>query len=227
MLILKSLLGVCFQMAVFAVSLMLPAGTWYWPRALAFLGAYGAICIIAVLAMGRWSPASLEARLEKPMSSEQPTADKIATGGIMLSFLAWFVFIPIDRFHLFIIPAPPMAVTIIGGFAGTAGLIMMLVAMYQNSFAIPVVKDQADRGQVLVDSGLYRVIRHPLYTGVLLFMSGLALWLESYISVVTALAVLVSLVARILIEERALVEGLEGYSEYMKRVRYRLVPFFW
>ena len=101
------------------------------------------------------------------------------------------------------------------------------LVLFQNAFATPIVKDQSDRGQVLIDSGLYGVVRHPFYLGILLFFLGLALWLESYASAAALLLPLATLIARITVEEKTLREMLEGYEEYTKRVRFRLVPFVW
>jgi protein-S-isoprenylcysteine O-methyltransferase Ste14 len=70
-------------------------------------------------------------------------------------------------------------------------------------------------------------VRHPFYVGLLLFLIGLALWLESYASVLAVSVVFAALVARIHAEEKTLQETLPGYPEYMSKVRYRLVPGIW
>ena len=108
-----------------------------------------------------------------------------------------------------------------------AGFGVMLLTLYQNAFAAPIVKDQADRGQVVIDTGLYSRVRHPFYVGLLLFLIGLALWLESYASVLAVSVVFAALVVRIHAEEKTLQETLPGYPEYMSKVRYRLVPGIW
>jgi protein-S-isoprenylcysteine O-methyltransferase Ste14 len=102
-----------------------------------------------------------------------------------------------------------------------------MATLFQNAFAAPIVKDQSERGHVLIDTGLYGRIRHPFYLGLLFLLMGLALWLESYASVLALLLPFVFLIARITVEERTLRETLPGYGDYMKRVRYRLVPFVW
>jgi protein-S-isoprenylcysteine O-methyltransferase Ste14 len=77
-----------------------------------------------------------------------------------------------------------------------------MVALFQNAFAAPIVKDQSKRGQVLIDTGLYGHIRHPFYLGNLLFFTSIALWLESYASVIVLPLVFVLLVIRIFVEEK-------------------------
>jgi protein-S-isoprenylcysteine O-methyltransferase Ste14 len=107
------------------------------------------------------------------------------------------------------------------------GFAVMLAAIYENSFAVPIVEDQTERGQRVVDTGPYARVRHPLYLGLLPFLAGIALWLESYASLIGASAILVILIARIVVEERSLRKMLPGYTEYMQKVRYRLIPFVW
>ncbi|MBA7485177.1 hypothetical protein ES707_20712 [subsurface metagenome] len=108
-----------------------------------------------------------------------------------------------------------------------AGFGILMAALYQNAFAAPIVRDQSERGQVLIDTGLYGRIRHPFYLGLLLFLIGIALWLESYASVLMLPLVFVFLVARVFVEEKTLRETLPGYIEYMVKVPYRLIPFVW
>ena len=101
------------------------------------------------------------------------------------------------------------------------------MAIYQNAFATPIVKDQSDRGQTLVDTGAYSHIRHPMYSGMLLWLAGLALWLESIAATIGVIGIVPFLLLRIHGEERFLRDTLEGYEGYTKRVRHRLIPFVW
>jgi protein-S-isoprenylcysteine O-methyltransferase Ste14 len=74
---------------------------------------------------------------------------------------------------------------------------------------------------------VYAVVRHPMYAGIFIYNVGMALWLESYAGAIAAVVPMSLLAVRILFEERFLRERLDGYREYMGRVRYRLVPFVW
>jgi protein-S-isoprenylcysteine O-methyltransferase Ste14 len=227
MLVLRGLLGGSFQIALVAALLLLPAGTWHWPRAIQFLVVYGLVLSVSIVALARLAPASLEARMMAPAAKSQPIADRIVSALLFLSLLAWFVLIPIDVFHLRLLPPPPVEVSVLGAALSFAGYGILLATLFQNAFAAPIVKDQSERGQVLIDTGLYARIRHPFYLGMLLWLTGLALWLESYASVLALLLPLAFLIARIAVEERTLRETLPGYADYVERVRYRLVPFVW
>jgi protein-S-isoprenylcysteine O-methyltransferase Ste14 len=159
------------------------------------------------------------------MQSGQPPADK----KFMLVFgfvvLAWFVAIGLDRrYHASQVPPALQAL-------GWAMLLLcsgfMMWVMHENSFAAPVVKVQTERGHRVVSSGPYAIVRHPMYSGGVVFFVGAALLLGSWWGVAMSPLFAVLFVVRASIEERALIEGLPGYAEYTTRVRYRLVPGLW
>lgn len=227
MLLIKGLLGVLFKIALFAVLLFLPAGTWNWPRAILFLMVYGLLLLVSTVVLARLAPASLEARLTAPIDKSQPMADRVVTSFLFLSLIAWFVLIPIDVFHLQLLPPPHFTVSVFGAALFLAGFGILITALFQNAFAVPIVRDQSERGQVLIDTGLYARVRHPMYFGFMLFLIGIALWLESYASLIALPFVFVFVIARIFIEEKTLQETLPGYVEYMAKVRYRLISFVW
>ena len=227
MLMIKGLVSGLIQIAFFAAALLIPAGTWHWPRALQFLSVYSLMLVIVTVLMARFAPASLEARIEPPGAKSQPMADRIATPLLILAITAWLVFIPIDVFRLQIFPPPPLVVSILGALVGFAGFTVVALALVQNAFAIPIVRYQSERGQVVIDTGLYGLVRHPFYLGILVSFAGIALWLESYASLPTLGVVFAALAARMLVEENTLCHELPGYLEYTKRVRHRVVPFIW
>jgi protein-S-isoprenylcysteine O-methyltransferase Ste14 len=99
--------------------------------------------------------------------------------------------------------------------------------MRENSFAAPVVKIQRERGQTVITTGPYSIVRHPFYTGALVYLAGTSLLLGSWWGLLAVPAVGVLLAIRIGIEEKALRAGLEGYDDYARRVRYRLIPLVW
>ncbi len=230
--IVRGLIGGLFQVALFYGLLIIPAGlipggTWYWPRALLFVAVYGLVLEFSVIALGIFAPASLEARLRVPVSRKQPVADRFVTLLLFLLIPAWFVLIPIDVFYLKLLPMPKLLVSVLGGLVALVGFGISVLAIYQNSFAVPIVEDQTDRGQELVDHGLYGIVRHPLYLGLIPFTGGIALWLQSYASLIAVLLVLVVLIMRIWVEERTLRKVLPGYGDYTRKVPYRLLPFVW
>jgi len=227
MLMLKGLVRSLFQIGLFAAVLLVPAGTWHWPRAIQFLGVFAILSSVLIASLARWAPASLEARVQRGAAKNQPAADRIASLLLGILNLAWFVLIAVDVHRLHVLPFPPLWLSAVGAVVALVGYGVMATAVWQNPYAAPIVGDQTDRNQVVIDSGLYGRIRHPLYLGYILFLTGLGLWLGSIVSVLMMPVIVAPIVARVLIEERTLRENLQGYAEYMTQVRYRLVPLAW
>jgi protein-S-isoprenylcysteine O-methyltransferase Ste14 len=205
--------------------LFAPAGTLHWPSAWLFLVTIAILGVAGGLWLARSDPALLAERMRPTMQSGQPLADK----KFMLVFgfvvLAWFVAIGLDRrYHASQVPPALQAlgwamILLCSGF--------MMWVMRENSFAAPVVKVQTERGHRVVSSGPYAVVRHPMYSGGVVFFVGAALLLGSWWGVAMSPVFAVLFAVRAGIEERALIDGLPGYAEYTTRVRYRLVPGLW
>ena len=227
MFLIKGLIGATLQIAFFGALLLIPAGTWQWTEANQFLYCYGFLTLVSTVFLAIKAPRSLEARMEMPMNESQPLSDRIATTFLLVFLVGWFVFIPIDIFHLKLLASPQHSISILGGAASLLGYGIMITALYQNEFATPVVRDQSDRGHELRDTGLYGLVRHPFYTGFILFCLGMALWLQSYAALIAGLLPITALIGRIYAEEKILQETLPGYREYMSRTRYRIIPFVW
>jgi protein-S-isoprenylcysteine O-methyltransferase Ste14 len=122
---------------------------------------------------------------------------------------------------------PGILVSSVGLVLFVAGWWMIYLALRENTFAAPVVKHQAERHQTVIDTGVYSIVRHPMYTGAVLLLVGLPLWLESYAAALLANVPIGLLAVRILVEEQFLRRELKGYDAYTERVRYRLIPLLW
>ena len=227
MLVIKGVVGSLFQTAIIGALILLPAWTWQWTEANQFLICYAILSVFSAVFLALKAPASLEARMEMPMNETQPLSDRIATRFLLMFLMGWFVFIPIDVFYLKLLAPPQQIIQILGGILSLFGYSIMLLALYQNEFATPVVRDQSERGHELRDTGLYGLVRHPFYTGFILFCIGMALWLQSYATLIVGLLPLTALIGRIYAEEKILQETLPGYREYMSITRNRLIPFIY
>ena len=227
MLMIRGIIRSLAQTGFFAVILFVFAGTWHWPRAIQFLVVFGLLSLFSTVALAQMAPASLEARVQKGTAKNQPVADRVVSLVLAIFHVAWFAFIPIDVFRLRLALPTPLWLSVIGVILCLTGYGIMLAAVWQNAFAAPIVGDQSERDQVLIDTGLYGRIRHPLYLGYLLFLLGLPLWLESSAGALVLPLVFAPVVARIFVEERTLRGILPGYEEYMNKVRFRLVPCVW
>jgi protein-S-isoprenylcysteine O-methyltransferase Ste14 len=101
-------------------------------------------------------------------------------------------------------------------------MIIMDIAMVQNAFASKIL--DINKGQTLIDSGMYAHVRHPLYSGAIVLIIGLPIALGSWWGLIPAVIGVLSLVVRIHFEEDMLVKGMDGYSDYQNRVKYKLIP---
>jgi protein-S-isoprenylcysteine O-methyltransferase Ste14 len=125
------------------------------------------------------------------------------------------------------LPSPPFLLASLGLVLFALGWTIIAVALRTNPFAVTVVRLQNERQHTVVDTGIYSVVRHPMYAGNPAVNVGLSLWLGSYAAVVFAAIPLGLLMVRIGLEERFLRRELPGYREYVSRVPYRLLPGLW
>ena len=221
----KLIFGVVYNLIFFGALLFLPAGTFEWPRAWVFLGLVlvGTTATMVIVFPGRED--LLNERFKPPVQQGQPLADKIIVLLLIAAFLGMMVFIPLDVFRFHLMSKPGAFVSALGLILIIVGWLIISLVFRENAFAAPVVKHQEERHQTVIDTGVYSIVRHPMYAGAILLMVGLPLWLESYAAVLLASIPIALVVVRIMIEERFLKRELKGYDAYTKRVRHRLIPF--
>jgi len=224
---LKLIVGIASNVAVFGVLLFLPAGTLDWWRGRVFLAVVLVGSVASTVDVMRTNPAVLAERYKPPVQKGQPLADKILVLILIVTFVGVLVFIPLDVFRFHWMRKPGPITSSMGLVLFVAGWWIITLALKANAFASPVVKHMEERRQTVVDTSVYRIVRHPMYAGASLVLVGMSLWLESYASALLSILAVLTLAARILVEERFLAEKLEGYDAYRKRVRYRLIPHLW
>ena len=215
--------GIAFLLTgllVIGLLLFLPAGTLHYPGGWLLIG----VLFIPMLLMGAVmlikAPALLQKRLQ---NKETQTAQKgvVALSGMM--FLAGFVVAGLDfRFGWVVLPK---AVSVIAAVVFLAGYALYAEVLRENAYLSRTVEVQ--EGQKVIDTGLYGVVRHPMYAATLLMFLSMPLVLGSVIALVIFLIYPAVIAVRIRNEEQVLREGLPGYADYQKRVKYRLVPFIW
>jgi protein-S-isoprenylcysteine O-methyltransferase Ste14 len=224
MLYIKTFIGIIFQVSLLALFLLLPAPTWYWYDAIFWSGFYFLINVITSFWICAYYPASMEARLEFNFK-RQPRKDKIATSIIILAIALALNFITVDVFYLHIFEAPTPMAKYLGLAISVIGYTIILFTIVQNEFAQSVVNIQDERNQMLVDTGLYSYVRHPMYTGFMFFFAGIGLWLDSiFMATIGTIILMLAFIPRILIEEETLSGELNGYAAYLQRVKYRIIP---
>lgn len=208
---------------LWGVVLFWPAGTFDYWQAWAFLAIYAVISIACCVYWGLTSPGVLQRRLRGGPAAESRPAQKFASTALIGAFTATFVVSAID--HRFGWSTPPTEVSILGLVAVTLGLCLGVLAVVENGYAAANIT--VENEQPVISTGMYGLVRHPMYFSVLVTMIGLSLALGSYWGLVCVLVSLPILVVRILDEEQLLAQELSGYREYTRHVRYRLLPYLW
>jgi protein-S-isoprenylcysteine O-methyltransferase Ste14 len=212
---------------IFPALLLLLSGDLFWPAGWIFSVWFILLCFSTILYLYRKDPALLEERFRKPGTGKQEGWDRPVVMGLVIGFATWIVIMPLDARRFGWSPAFPLWLNVLGG-AGLAGSFFLFFRSYtDNTFLSPLVRVQEDRSQRVVSTGVYGFVRHPMYLGGILMFAGAPLLLGSYYGLLAGLALTLLLMARIRGEEAMLARELEGYREYMQKVRYRLVPLLW
>ena len=200
--------------------LFIPAGTWDYPQGWLLIGILFVPMFIAGLVMMKKNPELLKKRLNvREQESEQRSV--ILFSGIM--FLAAFLSAGLSfRYSWLMLPVP---VTIIAAIVFLAAYALYAEVLRENTYLSRTVEVQED--QKVIDTGLYGIVRHPMYMVTVLLFLAMPLVLGSVISFVIMLCYIPIIVKRIRNEEQVLQEGLPGYGKYMGKVKYRLFPFIW
>jgi protein-S-isoprenylcysteine O-methyltransferase Ste14 len=207
----------------FGLILFLAAGTFNYWQAWVFLVVVGVAAWAPIVYVLRTNPVALQGRMRGGPTAETRPAQQVVIAGLYLSLAAMVVVSVLD--HRFGWSPVPAAICLVGDVLVAAGLGVVALVIIQNSYATSTVQVQA--GQNVVSTGLYGLVRHPMYTGNVIMMAGIPLALGSYWGLVFVVPGLIVLALRIRDEEKLLQDELTGYREYSQKVRYRLLPGTW
>jgi protein-S-isoprenylcysteine O-methyltransferase Ste14 len=219
----RSALSTVFGIIAFVVLLFVPAGTLHYWQAWVFLAVFVVVTLIPSVRLNRIDPAAVERRRRAGPTAETRPVQKVVMTAITTSFAAVLVVAGLDR--RFGWSNVPVGVSLLGDVMVAAGLGATMLVIFQNRYAAATIT--VEKGQPLASTGLYRSVRHPMYSASVVMMVGMPLALGSFWALLPVLVGVVLLVVRILDEERLLRDELAGYREYMDDVRSRLVPHIW
>ena len=202
------------------------AGTLNWPQAWVYLAFTAAMSFAGGFWLARHDPDLLNERLGALIQREQKTWDKLFMVAMLALWTGWLILIGLDagRYRWSQIP---LALQGAGFVLLCLGSYLVWLTLKANSFAAPVVKIQKERGHLVVTTGPYAYVRHPMYAGALLFIAGAPLLLGSWWGLAAGVGLVLVIAMRAVLEEQTLMAELAGYADYAVRVRYRLVPHLW
>ena len=219
-LLLKALIKVSAGILIVGALLFIPAGDFAWKNGWLLMGLLFVPMVIVGFIMYFRAPDLLRSRLN---AKEQRGAQKQVIGASALMFVAAFVLAGLN--HRFGWMRFPGGVVAAGAVLFVASYMVYAEVLRENAYLSRTVEIQEN--QKVVDTGLYGIVRHPMYAATIVLFLSMALILDSPGSLVIMLAYIPIIVKRTLDEERVLMDGLDGYKEYMEKVKYRLVPYVW
>jgi protein-S-isoprenylcysteine O-methyltransferase Ste14 len=212
-----------FGVVFFGLSLFWPAGTFDYWQAWVFLAVFFGSAIVPTGYLLAKQPDAVRRRMQVGPAAETRPAQRIIITLTVLLVAVTYVVSALD--HRFGWSTVPLAAVIAGNVLAGIGIVATQLVIIQNGYASANITVEAN--QPLVSTGLYGLVRHPMYSSVLINMAGTPLALDSLWGFIPVALAVPVLGARIVDEERLLVGQLTGYPAYTRQVRYRLIPGVW
>lgn len=211
-----------FIMAIVTLGLVffLPAGTPYYWEAWVYILVLAVPMAVVAVYLFRYDPALMERRMR---TRETQGTQKLVIALSFLFFVPAFIIPGLDK--RFGWSTVPLAVIIISEVMVLSGYLLFALVLKTNSYASRVI--EVEKGQKVISTGPYAVVRHPMYLAMLIIYIVSPLALGSYWALIPAVFLVGTMVVRIRGEERELSENLEGYKEYKAKTKYRLLPGIW
>lgn len=222
-LVLHALASAVVGILCLGLALFVPAGTLHYWQGWGFITVFTACSVLSGAYLAVRQPDALARRVKAGPTAETRPAQRIIISLMLVAVVATLVVGALDwRFGWSTVP---VWLVVVGDVVVAVGLLGAQLVVVQNNWAGASITVEA--GQPLVSTGLYGVVRHPMYSATLVMMAGTPLALGSLWGLTVVVLTVPLLAARILDEEKALRADLTGYADYTQRVRFRLIPALW
>jgi protein-S-isoprenylcysteine O-methyltransferase Ste14 len=212
---------------VFPALFLFLSGDWLWVEGWIFSSWFVLLSVTLIVYPYVRNPELFAERHERSGTKNQQAWDRYILFGLCLNFLASIILMPLDAKRYGWTALFPEWLRVLGGILLLPSFFFIFRSFTDNTFLSAVVRMQKDRGQKVVSAGVYGLVRHPMYLGTVLLAVGAPMLLGSLWGIGLSLFGILLVAGRIVGEERMLTKELEGYGNYKKRVRYRLIPFVW
>ena len=216
----NALIKVTLGILLVGAMVFLPAGTFAYAKGWLFMGLLFIPMVIAGFVMLFKAPKLLEKRLD---AKEKQGEQRIVVGFSGLMFIAGFVVAGLD--YRFSWSKMPVAVTVAASVLFLVAYGLYAEVLRENAYLSRTVK--VEEGQTVISTGLYGIVRHPMYAATILLFLMMPLVLGSWYAAIIFLAYPVLIVIRLVGEEKLLLKELPGYAQYREKVKYRIIPFVW
>lgn len=219
----KAFGGLVFLLIVMASAIFISAGTIIYQQAWMFLTVFGTATTAITIYLMIYDARLLERRVNAGPAAEKEKSQKIIQSIASFTFLLVFI-IPAIDFRFKFSQVSPL-ISLIGDAFVALGLFIVFLVFRENSFTSGTIKVESN--QKIITTGLYSFIRHPMYTGAIIMLTGVPIGLGSLWGILSIIPLIFIIILRLVDEERLLERELPGYTEYQKRVTYRLIPGIW
>lgn len=211
---------------IVALALFVPAGTIAWAAGWVYLILFVGFVITVYVWLFRHNPGLLKERMAGVIRSGQKGWDKVLMISLQALCVVWLFLIALDavRFRWSLMP---IWVQGMGAIVLICSFYLIFTTFRENSYLSPVVRIQKDREHTVVSTGPYHYVRHPMYSGIVLFSIGTPLLLGSWYGLLFGLILVGMLARRAVLEEHMLRSELQGYTDYATQVKYRFIPHVW
>jgi protein-S-isoprenylcysteine O-methyltransferase Ste14 len=215
-------------MSLFAVALLWPAGTWQWWEAWILIALWTVYGVVMTHYLLRHDPALLAERLKLvPIHKDQKYWDKLLMSVFFIAIIGLYLIPGFDVMRYEWSEPLPEWIRILAMLIHLPCFLLLGWVMRENTFLSQVVKIDKKRGHKVVTTGPYALVRHPMYTVVIVLLFAVPLALGSRFALILSVFLTLLLIIRTYFEDRTLHVELEGYLEYAKQTRYRLIPGIW
>ena len=219
----KAFAGLAFLLLVMGALIFVPAWTLNYWQAWTFLTVFFGSSFGITVHLMKNDPKLLERRTQGGPTSEKETSQKAIQSITAIGFIAILIVSALD--HRFVWSPVPAYVSFLGEALIVFGLLIIFLVFKQNSFASSIIEIAPD--QKVISTGLYGLVRHPMYMGAFFYLVGIPLALGSLWGLFVIGLMMPTLIWRLLDEERFLATNLPGYVGYQAKVRHRLIPAVW
>ncbi|WP_455197037.1 methyltransferase family protein [Kaarinaea lacus] len=221
-------LSLVIRMTLFAIALLWPAGTIKWWEAWVIVGLWTVFGVVMTIYLSRYDPALLAERMRLlPIQKDQKAWDKLMMLLFTIAGIALYIVPGFDVIRYQWTEPLPMWLEIIAMLIHLPCFWFLWWVMRENTYLSQVVKIDNERGHQVITSGPYAIVRHPMYSVVIVLLFAVPVALGSRYSLILALILTLLMVVRTYFEDQTLHEELQGYPEYAKKTTYRLMPGVW
>ena len=224
----KTWLSVGVRLALFALALMWPAGTWNWWEAWVLVGLWATFVVTTIIFLSHHDPALLAERMKfVPVQKGQMNWDKILMSLFFFAGIGLYIIPGFDVVRYEWSKPLPLWMEVLAMILHLPCFLFIGWVMRENTYLLVVVKIDDERGHQVITTGPYALIRHPMYSAVIVLLFAVPIALGSRFGLIPAALLVFLIIVRTYFEDRTLHTELSGYKEYAKKTRYRLFPGVW